>query len=123
MWYSMKNKKRVLTILLSLIAVVAVVLLVVLILGGSVDSRINKFKSEVEGKTCEYAQKENVNKRICEYFSDLCKVKFKTLINYKYLDENMENPLKKTTISKDTDSYVQITWEEGTPHCSYKEGK
>lgn len=118
----MKNKKRVLIILLTLIIILLTILCIVLFFGGLREREINEFKETVENKTCEFAKKENYTETICNSYENLCKIRFKTLIDKEYLSKDMINPITNNKISEDTDVYVEILWKDGKISCTYKEG-
>lgn len=119
----MKNKKGILIFLVILILIITVILVSVTFLGGKINKEREEFKGKVEKSACEYVINENVTSRICEHYSDLCKINFKTLMDYDYLKNNLYNPIKKENIEEDKDSYIQVVWENSTPKCTYKEGR
>lgn len=118
----MKNKKRILIILLILIVIVLVILGTVLALGGIKNNEFVEFKQDIENAACEYAENENFTKEICLGYENLCKVRYSTLINRKYLSADLVNPMTDKKISDDTTSYVQISWEDDKMICTYEEG-
>ena len=67
-------------------------------------------------------QEENITESLCYGFSNLCQVKFNTLISWGYLDENLENPLTHEKVSENTTSYVEISWKDNEMICTFKEG-
>ena len=102
----MKNKKRVLTILLILIAITTIILAIVLVFGGMREKEIE----------------ENYTKEICEGFDYLCKIHNDKLIARDYIKSNLKNPLTGKKASEDTKNYVEVTWKEDKIKCTYKEG-
>lgn len=118
----MKNKKRTLIILLVLIIVLIVILGIVILFGGMKDREIKEFYQTIEEITCEYAEGENITEALCDGFSNLCHVKYDTLISWGYLDGNLENPKTGESVSEDDTSYVEITWEDNKMICTFKEG-
>ncbi len=118
----MKNRKRVLNIILVLIIIILVILSIVLILGGKKSREYSNFINKVENSTCKYAKDENITEAICEAYPSLCKVSYETLINREYLSKNLTNPLTNKKIEDDKYAYITITWNNGEVVCSYKEG-
>lgn len=118
----MKNKKRVLTILLVLIVIITIILAIVLIFGGMREKQIEKYHQTLEEAACKLAVDENYTKEICESFEHLCKFNNSTLIARDYIKSNLKNPLTGKKASEDTKSYVEVTWKEDKIKCTYKEG-
>lgn len=118
----MKNKKRTLIILLVLIVIILIVLGIVIFVGGIRDKEVKNFYKQIEEITCEYAKEEKITESLCYGFSNLCQVKFNTLISWGYLDENLENPLTHEKVSENTTSYVEISWKDNEMICTFKEG-
>ena len=118
----MKNKKRILIILLVLIIVILFVLGAVILFGGIKDKEIKRFYKQIEEITCDYAEGENLTESLCDAYDNLCRVKYSTLISWGYLDENLENPLTHEKVSENTADYVEITWKEDKMVCTFKEG-
>lgn len=118
----MKNKKRVLTILLALIIIITIILVVVLIFGGIKTKEINDYHEKLEKAACKLAEDENYTEALCEGFEYLCKVKYERLIDKKYIKNNLKNPLNNKLVSEDTKSFVQISWKDGKMICTHKEG-
>ena len=118
----MKNKKRVLIILLTLIIIVLIVLGIVLLFGGIRNKAINDFKTEVSEAACNFASEENYTEAICNAYENLCKIRFSTLISADYLSADLINPRSNIQISEDTSSYVQISFSEDKMICTYEEG-
>ena len=82
----------------------------------------NPFEDEKVKQVVEYAKEENITESLCYGFSNLCQVKFNTLISWGYLDENLENPLTHEKVSENTTSYVEISWKDNEMICTFKEG-
>lgn len=118
----MKNKKRVLITLLVLIIIDASTLAIILVLGGINDKKINEYYKNLETKTCEMAKKERFTKELCESFNYLCRVKYNKLITLDYIEPNLKNPITNKSVSEDTRSYIQVTFEDGKMVCEHKEG-
>lgn len=118
----MKNKKKVLIIIGTIIIILAIILGFVLILGGITNQKLEKFHLEVEEAACNYVNKEYNNPSLLEAYSYLTKIKFATLINAGYLDENLKNPLTKEKISENTLDYIEITYDNSKYKCTFKEG-
>lgn len=118
----MKDKKRVLTILLILIIVLAIILSIVLILGGKKAKEYDKFKFKLEQATCEMATKENYTETLCEAYASLCKVRYETLIRYEAIDGNLTNPITHEKVNENTSNYVEVIWKDGKMTCTHKEG-
>lgn len=118
----MKNKKRVLTILLTLIIIITIILAVVLIFGGIKTKEINDYHEKLENAACKLADDENYTEALCEGFEYLCNVKYERLIDKKYIKNNLKNPLNNKLVSEDTKSFVQISWKDGKMICTHKEG-
>ena len=118
----MKNKKRVLTILLVLIILIAVLLSIVLVFGGLREKEINKYHQTLEDAACKLAKKENYTEEICEAFGYLCEVHNDKLIAREFIKGNLVNPLTGKKASEDTNNYVKITWKDNKMKCTYKEG-
>ena len=118
----MKNKKRVLTILLVLIVINIIILAIVLIFGGIREKEIKIYHQTLEDATCKLVKEENYTKEICEAYDYLCKVHTDKLIARDYIKSNLQNPLTGKKASEDTNSYVNVTWEDGKAICTYKEG-
>ncbi len=118
----MKNKKRVLIILLILILVVLIVLGTVLFFGGMKNKKVNDFRTKVAEAACEYVNAEYNNPSLLEAYPHLTKVKYTTLINAGYLDEDLVNPLNNEKISENNTDYVEITFNDSQYICTYKEG-
>lgn len=117
----MKNKKRVLTVLLILIVIIASFLALVLLYGGKKDKELNAYYETLEKATCQLVKDENYTKEICEAYSYLCKVHLDKLVNKEYINSNLTNPLTGKKASDDTKSYVEVTWKDKA-ECKYKEG-
>ena len=118
----MKDKKRVLTILLILIIVIAIILAVVLIFGGIKTKQLQTYHEKIEQATCKLAEDENYTETICEAFPYLCKVKYEKLLNSEYINKDLKNPLTNKKMSEDSKSYVEITWKNDKMICTHKEG-
>ncbi len=118
----MKNKKRVLTILLVLIVITAIILAIVLIFGGIREKEIEKYHQTLEDATCKLVKDENYTKEICEAYDYLCRVHMDKLIARDYIKSNLKNPANGKKASEDTNSYVDVTWKDGKVSCTYKEG-
>lgn len=118
----MKNKKRVLTILLILIAITTIILAIVLVFGGMREKETEKYHETLEEAACKLAKDENYTKEICEGFDYLCKIHNDKLIARDYIKSNLKNPLTGKKASEDTKNYVEVTWKEDKIKCTYKEG-
>lgn len=118
----MKNKKRVLTILLVLICIILGILIIVTAVGGHYVKEQEKFKDILSKAACEFAEEENYTVELCNAYTSLCKVHYDKLIGKGKLDGNLKNPITKKRVSEDTKSYVEITWEKGKMICTPKEG-
>lgn len=118
----MKNKKRVLTILLILISIVTIILAIVLIFGGIREKEIEKYYQTLEDATCKLVKEENYTKEICEAYENLCNVHMDKLISREYISSNLINPLTGKKASEDTKSYVKVIWKDDKVYCTYKEG-
>lgn len=118
----MKNKKRVLTILLILIIAISTFLAIVLVFGGMKSKQLDEYHEKLENYACKLANDENYTEEICNGFEYLCKVKYEKLIDRGYINKDLKNPLTKKKISDDTSSYIQITWKDGKMICTHKEG-
>lgn len=118
----MKDKKRVLQIILITILIIATILAVVLIVGGLQNKKLIDYQTKLEAAACKMADEENYTEAICEGFENLCKVHFDKLINRDYIDGSLKNPITKKAISDDTKSYVQVKFKDENMVCTYKEG-
>ncbi len=118
----MKNKKRVLTILLILIVITAIILAIVLVCGGIKEKEIEKYHQTLEEAACKLANEENYTKEICEAYEYLCNVHTDKLIARDYIKSNLINPLTGKKASEDTKSYVKVVWKDSKVNCTYKEG-
>ena len=118
----MKDKKRVLTILLILIIFVAMILLNVNLFGGKKAKEVRDFQAKVETAACDLAKKEGYTKSLCDNFSYLCNINFEKLINNEMIDGDLINPLTGNKIKEDNKGFVNITWNENKEMiCKYKE--
>lgn len=118
----MKDKKRVLIILLILIVLITIILGIVLIFGGIRTKKITDYRERLESAACELATKENYTENICKAFPSLCIVHYDKLINSDYIDEDLKNPFNNKKVSEDTKSYIEITWQDNKMICTHKEG-
>ncbi len=118
----MKDKKRVLTIILVLIIIIAIILAIVLIFGGLKNQKVENFQKSISDAACQMAEDEHYTESICEGFEGLCKVHLEKLITRKYVDNNLVNPLTKKIITDDKNSYVQISFKNNKMICTFKEG-
>ena len=118
----MKDKKRVLTILLILIIVIAIILAVVLIFGGVKTKQLQTYHKELETAACKMAKNENYTEEICNAFPYLCKVKYEKLLSNEYIKKDLRNPLTEKKMSDDTKSFIEIKWKDGKMICTHKEG-
>lgn len=118
----MKNKKRVLIILLVMILIVLTILGTVLVFGGIKNKEINEFQTKVAEAACKYVNAEYNNPSLLEAYPHLSKIKYSTLINGGYLDEELINPLTGEKIKDNNTNYVEITFTDSKYVCTYKEG-
>ena len=118
----MKDRKRVLTILLILIIVITIILAVVLVFGGIKTKQLQKYHEELEQAACKLASNENYTESICEGFPYLCKVKYDKLLSKEYVKSNLKNPLTNKSVSEDTKSYIKISLKDNKMICTHKEG-
>lgn len=118
----MKNKKRVLTILLVLIISITIFLAIILIFGGIKSKQMDEYHKKLENYACQLAKDESYTEEICNGFEYLCKVKYEKLIDRGYINKDLKNPLTKKKISDDTKSYIEISWKDNKMICTHKEG-
>lgn len=118
----MKDRKRVLTIILVLIIIIAVFLTIVLVFGSVKTKQMNEYYANLEEVACKYATDNNYTEKILLAYSTLGKMHYDILINSGYIDGDLTNPLTHVTISDDTTSYIEIAWVDGTMICTHKEG-
>lgn len=115
----MKNRKRVLIVLMILIIIIASALGVVLVFGGKRAKELADFKEKVENYACELAKKENYTQEICENFPNVCIIYYEELIRFEYVKSNLENPMNHREVALDKKSYVKVEWENDKAVCTY----
>lgn len=118
----MKNKKTILIIISGLFIITLLILVIVIIFGSLKEKEIEEFYQEIEKATCKYAEEQNINQFLCNAYSNLCRVKFETLISWEYIDNDLENPKTHKKVSEDTNSYVLISFDGDEKICTFKEG-
>ena len=118
----MKDKKRVLKILMIMIIIFAIILAIVLVLGGFKAKQYEEYQNTLEQSACKMAEDENYTEAICEGFESLCKVHFDKLIIREYVDKNLKNPITHDFAANDKNSYINITFKNNQAICNYEEG-
>lgn len=118
----MKNKKQMLLILIGLISALALTLVIVFVVGRTAAKKKANFYKELESTTCKMADELNYTESICEVYTNLCRIKYSSLIKEGYLDENKENPVTKEKVKDNKKNYIEIVYENGQKKCIHKEG-
>lgn len=118
----MKDRKRVLTVILVLIVIVAVMLTIVLVFGGTKNKQVNDYYETLEETACKYATDNNYTANILKAYSTLSRMHYDILTSSGYIDGDLTNPLTNVKVSDDTKSYIEIKWVDGTMICTHKEG-
>lgn len=118
----MKNKKRVLLVLIILIGLIIIILSGILICGNLKEQKIKDYYKTIEAAACKLATEENYTESICEAFTGLCKIKYEKLISRDYIKNDLVNPETKIKTGDNTSSYVEITWNNDKMICTHKEG-
>lgn len=115
----MKNKKRVLIILMILIIILSITLGVVLVFGGKRAKEIADFQEKIENLACDLAKNENYTQEICENFPNVCNIHYEDLIRLEYIKANDKNPMNHREVVLDTKSYVKVEWKNEKVECTY----
>ena len=117
----MKDKKRVILIILSsLIILVSVILVIVLTMGGIVNKKIREYHHTLEVAACKYAKDYNITADIVNAFPDKAIINFKTLVELEYIKKDLYNDVKKKNAYDDS-GYVLVNWTNNQMICIYKE--
>ena len=118
----MKDKKRVILIVLSLLILfVAITLVIILTLGGIAKKKENEYHHALETAAYKYARDYNITADIISAFPDKAIINLKTLVDLEYVKKSLTNEVKKINVYDDN-GYVLISWTNNQMICIYKEG-
>lgn len=122
----MNNKGFTLIELLATIALLAAMSVVVGLsitnmLNNEKQKQIDEYAEKLEKAACLYVEHAGIDNSTCATNSSMCKIKFTTLIKNSLISRDLVNPVNNKTVSEDTNSYVQITWENYEKKCTYME--